>query len=205
MNRAPQPFRVERFVRWVRRGAIPTMPLIFVASVFALLGFGFVPTDVSDRNEAREVAAHGVQVTVTDPEVHVGKFQGRGGDYYEADAVRVPLPGLRDKVELTGLPESDEFDSRPMRLGWQPPTARTGYQAPLDVTYLHQSDGTVRAMADRDMHRLANSREPEKGLLIGFGMLALITLGIAAGNNNALRRLIGIKDSGTQEHAPGNG
>jgi hypothetical protein len=169
------------------------MPLVFVASFFALLGFGFVPADLADRNAAREVATRGTQVTVTDPEVHVGKFRGRGGDYYETDAVRVPLPAL-GKVELTGIPESDEFDSRPMRLGWQPPTARTGYLAPLDVTYLRHGDGTVRAMARQDMKRLATSREPEKGLAIGFGMLAFITLCIAAGNSDALRRLIGIKD-----------
>lgn len=45
-------------------------------------------------------------------------------------------------------------------------------------------------MARQDLTRVANSREPETGLLIGLGMLALIGVLVTLGNNPTVRRIV---------------
>jgi hypothetical protein len=73
--------------------------------------------------------------------------------------------------------------------GWQKPTKDTGFAAPLDVRYRVQEDGTVTAMARSDIdYWTISNNDPESGLALGFGGLALAGLSLAV-NNAHLTRL----------------
>ncbi|WP_143598289.1 hypothetical protein [Phycicoccus duodecadis] len=147
--------------------------------------------DISDRAAAQDLSRRGTQVTVTTPEVHVGQFQGRGGKYYETDAVRVRLKGVTGTVLLDGIPEPEEFHTTPVPTGWQAPTTRTGYTAPLHIVYQIRPDGSVHAMALTDMDNAATSRKPELSLLVAAAGFAAVLAGLVAGNNGTIRLLVG--------------
>ena len=160
--------------------------LILVGAGAAALGFASYPTDVADQNTARDLVANGQWVVAADPFVHVVHYEGKGGNYFDVDEVRVRLPGIQGKVLLVLVDGPDMSDATE---GWQKPTRSTGYAAPLEVRYRVQEDGTVTAMArpDIDYWTISNT-DPEFGLALGFGGLALAGLSLAV-NSAYLTRL----------------
>lgn len=96
------------------------------------------------------------------------------------------LPGVRDPVLLEVVDGPDLTDATE---GWQKPTKGTGYGGPLEVRYRAQDDGTVTAMARSDIaYWTVSNTDPEFGLALGFGGLALAGLSLAV-NSARLTRL----------------
>lgn len=150
------------------------------------MGFGYYPIDLADRNAGRDLVAHGLWAVSPDPFGHVVYHSGRGGSFFDVNEVRVRLPGVLDPVSLDVVDGPDMFNATE---GWQKPTKETGYAAPLDVRYRMQEDGTLTAMArsDLDYWTISNS-DPEFGLALGFGGLALAGLSLSV-NSVRLTRL----------------
>lgn len=187
---ASNPSRLSRWVRWVVRGATAILPAVLVALFFTILALGGGLIDLRKRDAARDLDASGRWATVTDVEVYVFMNRNKGGDYYETADVRVRLPGVNAPVALKEVRTPDEYERRKSPEGWQAPTERTGYQPPLEVRYRIERDGSVVAMARQDLNRVANSREPLNGLIVGLCTLALLGAAVAAGNHPAVRRLV---------------
>jgi len=160
--------------------------LVFGGLGAAAMGFGFYPIDLANRNTARDLVANGQWAVASAPFVHVVHHEGKGGNFFDVDEVRVRLPNVHGTVLLNVVDGPNMSNATE---GWQKPTKGTGYAAPLDVRYRVQEDGTVTAMArsDIDYWTISNS-DPEFGLALGFGGLALAGLSLAV-NSVRLTRL----------------
>jgi hypothetical protein len=163
----------------------PVSMLVFIGFGSAAFGFGFYPIDLADRNTARDLVANGQWVVAADPFVHVVHHEGKGGNYFDVDEVWVRLPGIQGTVVLVLVDGPDMSDATE---GWQRPARSTGYAAPLQVRYRVQEDGTVTAMArsDLDYWTISNT-DPEFGLALGSGGLALAVLSLAVNRAYANR------------------
>lgn len=180
------PSRFGRARAWLVHAAGGVSVLVLGGLGLATMGFGFYPIDLADRNTARDLVATGRWAVAPDPAVHVVHHSGKGGNYFDVDEVRVHLPGVPDPVLLEVVDGPDLSDATE---GWQKPTKDTGYGGPLEVRYRVQKDGTVTAMARSDVaYWTVSNTDPEFGLALGFGGLALAGLSLAV-NHARLTRL----------------
>jgi len=180
------PSRFRRVRTWLVDAGAGVSVLVLGGLGLATLGFVYYPIDLADRNTARDLVATGQWSVSRDPAVHVVHHSGKGGNYFDVDEVRVRLPGVRDPVLLEVVDGPDMYDARE---GWQKPGKDTGYGGPLEVLYRVQEDGAVTAMARSDIvYWTVSNTDPELGLALGFGGLALAGLSLAV-NHARLARL----------------
>lgn len=180
------PSRFGRGRTWLAHAFGGVSVLVLGGLGLAAMGFAYYPIDLADRNTARDLVATGQWAVSPDPVVHVVHHSGKGGNYFDVDEVRVRLPRVHDPVLLEVVDGPDLSDATE---GWQQPTKNTGYSGPLEVRYRVQEDGTVTAMARSDIrYWTVSNTDPEFGLALGFGGLALAGLSLAV-NSARLTRL----------------
>lgn len=192
--RRPQPVPgwVDGVWGWLSQAVEGITWLVGLCLIVSLVGFGYFPIDLHDRNQARSLQEHGEWVTAKDVQVHIHYDGGRGGHYYEVDHVRVRLDGAPAQVDLENV---DAAQDNPIyegvKEGWQQPTPLTRYQPPLAVRVHRDGDGTILvAMAQTDYeYWVDGNTDPEFGLTLGFGGLG--AAGVFLGLNSArLRRRV---------------
>ncbi len=181
-SRMPGPTMVAATARWMFERALGGVAVC--AAVVALIGFGYVPFDVTDQHRAESLLRSGTTVRVSTVEGHVDHESSKSGGWWEVDEIRVRLPdaGAGEWVELTGLgeqvSESTLSDDVQWKQGWQDVPAAVGYRAPIDVLYSVDDDGEVNAMAVEDAREWAGSDEWKMSLTIGsVSLLLLLTSG----------------------------
>ncbi len=96
---------VAATARWMFERALGVVAVC--AAVVALIGFGYVPFDVTDQHRAESLLRSGTTVRVSTVEGHVDHESSKSGGWWEVDEIRVRLPdaGAGEWVELTGLGE----------------------------------------------------------------------------------------------------
>ncbi|GAA2746330.1 hypothetical protein GCM10009868_31300 [Terrabacter aerolatus] len=135
---------------------------------------------LQQRNEAMDLKAHGSWLVGDQVEVHVYYVSGRGGDYHSVDGARVTFAGAPRSVELesvgSGGPDVAIHDD--IEDGWQPATAVTGYQPPLEVRARRDGSGAVStAMAKLDYEYWADGNiEPEEEMSVAVLCVAAAVL-----------------------------
>ncbi|MCW2803119.1 MAG: hypothetical protein JWN06_1336 [Propionibacteriaceae bacterium] len=123
---------------------------------------------------ARELSRSGRVVTATESLVYLRVDRG-----LVLRQVRVRTDIRPELVYLTDVQDKTDLDDldQPPPVGWQPATAVTGYEAPFEIRYLRDQDGTIVAMASDDITS-QGSYEPIVEALAEIS-LGLIVAGIA--------------------------
>jgi hypothetical protein len=126
---------------------------------------------------ARELSRSGQVTTATESLVYLRA--GRGG--LALDQVRVRTDIRPELVYLTDVQDRTDLNSLDQLppVGWQPATAFTGYEAPFEIRYLRNQQGSIVAMASHDITGQGSYEPIVQGLaeislgLIGAGIVAL--------------------------------
>lgn len=142
--------------------------MLVVVSVVCLL---FLPSDTHNRHLAGELRADGTPVLASDVEVYVSKEYGKGGPWFDVNDVRVRLPDRERLVVLQGtIGMTVDADDPP--LGWQPPTAATGYDQDPFWVRLGTVDGHEVVMAQQDVdYYTIDNHDVRTDLALGLGAL----------------------------------
>jgi hypothetical protein len=126
---------------------------------------------------ARELSRSGQVTTATESLVYLRG--GRGGLALDQVRVRTDIrPELVYLTDVQGRTDLNSLDQLPP-VGWQPATAVTGYDAPFEIRYLRDQDGSIVAMASDDLKGQGSYAPIVEGLaeislgLIGAGIVAL--------------------------------
>jgi hypothetical protein len=89
--------------------------------------------------------------------------------------VRVRTDIRPEVVYLTDVQDRTDLDDldQPPPVGWQPATAVTGYEAPFEIRYLRDQDGSIVAMASDDI----TSRGSYEPIVEGLAEISLGLIG----------------------------
>ncbi|MGO4603675.1 hypothetical protein [Terrabacter sp. 2YAF2] len=154
--------------------------------VFAVVSLGMIPGSIRAQGDARLLQAQGQSLVSDKVQVHVSHVTSKSGGYYTVDGVRATLPGSSDP-ELESVfsePGATQEIYDPMKEGWQPPSARTGYRPPLRVRVRRDANGVVTtAMWQPNYEYLLSADEP-----LGESILGVFCL-VVAGLSMWLNRL----------------
>ncbi|MFC8192740.1 hypothetical protein ACFUMH_13875 [Cellulomonas sp. NPDC057328] len=143
--------------------------MVLLPVAFTVMAAGIARSDVADTALARDLQAHGVQVTVTEVQVY-DACTGRG--CFGHDEVRIRLDGATHT--LRGI--SPSFGEVPGDRWTKPPTG-SRYAPPLPV--VHDRDDPGLVMAVEDVREYVDGEVARSSVLIlaAAGFVTAVLLG----------------------------